>query len=222
MSSVQFTWSYSALKDYINCPRQYHQVRIVKSYTKKITHQITYGKEVHKALEDYVREGKPLLKNYEVYKSALDALITAPGRKYPEHEMALTLDKQPCGFNDEGRWVRGIADLLIVDEDHAYIIDYKTGSDKYPDIKQLRLMALMVFAHFPEVNTIKVGLLFIVRGSFVDEAYERKDIDSLWDSFSDDLTRMKISMETDVWNPNPTPLCGWCPVQTCEYYRERR
>ena len=109
-----------------------------------------------------------------------------------------------------------------MDEDHAYIIDYKTGSDKYPDIKQLRLMALMVFAHFPEVNTIKVGLLFIVRGSFVDEAYERKDIDSLWDSFSDDLTRMKISMETDVWNPNPTPLCGWCPVQTCEYYRERR
>ena len=221
MSSVQFTWSYSALKDYINCPRQYHQVRILKAYTKKNTQQILYGKEVHKALEDYVREGKPLLKNYEVYKPTLDALLETSGIKYPEHEMALTVDGAPCGFYDNNRWVRGVADLIIVDDDHAFIVDYKTGSDRYPDLKQLKLMALMTFAHFPEVNFIKAGLLFIVRNSFVNESYERKNIDLMWKSFDDDLTKLKISMETDIWNPNPTPLCGWCPVQTCEYRREK-
>jgi RecB family exonuclease len=47
--------------------------------------------------------------------------------------MALTLDRQPCGFYDKNRWVRGIADLLIINGEDAAVIDYKTGSEKYPD-----------------------------------------------------------------------------------------
>ena len=34
-----------------------------------------YGSEVHKALEDYVRDGKPLAKNYEFIKPTLDELV---------------------------------------------------------------------------------------------------------------------------------------------------
>jgi hypothetical protein len=117
--------------------------------------------------------------------------------------------------------VRGIVDLLIVDDDQGYIIDYKTGSDKYPDPKQLKLMALMAFAHFPQLQKIKAGLLFITRNSFVDESYTREQIAELWDNFRPDLLRLGSSMETDVWNPNPTPLCGWCPVKTCEFYKDR-
>jgi len=216
---TSFTWSYSSLKEYANCPRQYQHVRVLKTFTKSVTHQMTYGKEVHKALEDYVREGKSLPKNYEMYKPILDVLVEVKGVKYPEYEMALTIDKKPCGFNDSSRWVRGIADLVIIDGDHAFVVDYKTGNNKYPDLNQLKLMALMVFAHFPEVSVVKGGLLFILRNSFIDDVYERKNIDSLWADFAGDLERLRISMETDVWNPKPTPLCGWCPVKTCEYQR---
>jgi ATP-dependent exoDNAse (exonuclease V) beta subunit len=46
---------------------------------------------------------------------------------------------RPVRFKDDNRWVRGIVDLLIVDNDYAFIVDYKTGSHKYPDPKQLRL-----------------------------------------------------------------------------------
>ena len=102
------------------------------------------------------------------------------------------------------------------------LVDYKTGSNKYPDPKQLKLMALMTFAHFPEVQKIKAGLLFIVHNSFVDESYTRDQIENLWANFRPDLQRLQASYDTDVWNPNKTPLCGWCPVTTCEYYKERR
>jgi hypothetical protein len=135
--------------------------------------------------------------------------------------MALTPDKQPCEFNDAGRWVRGIVDLLIVDGDHAFIVDYKTGSNRYPDPKQLKLMALMTFAHFPKVNKIKAGLLFVMHESFMDEEYSRDQIPKLWNYFSTDLERLNISYENDIWNPNPTPLCGWCPVKSCEFHKER-
>lgn len=218
---MNFTWSFSSLKEYVNCPRQYQELKVLKRYEKKATEQMLYGTAVHKACEDYVGKGKPLEKNYLRFKPALDALVEIPGTKYPEHEMALTADKEPCGFKDENRWVRGIVDLLIVDGDQAYIVDYKTGSNRYPDPKQLKLMALMTFAHFPQVNKIKAGLLFVMHESFMDEEYSRDQIPKLWNYFSADLERLNISYENDIWHPNPTPLCGWCPVKSCEFHKER-
>jgi CRISPR/Cas system-associated exonuclease Cas4 (RecB family) len=218
---MNFTWSFSALKEYVNCPRQYQELKVLKRYEKKATEQMLYGTVVHKACEDYVAEGKPLEKNYQRFKPVLDSLIAIPGTKYPEYEMALTRDKEPCGFKDENRWVRGIVDLLIVDGDHAFIVDYKTGSNRYPDPKQLKLMALMTFAHFPEVRVIKAGLLFVMHESFIEEQYTRDQIPKLWNYFSTDLERLNISYENDIWNPNPTPLCGWCPVKSCEFHKER-
>jgi len=149
---TDYTWSYSSLKQYQNCPRQYHEIRVLKNYIVKENDAMIYGKEVHKALEDYVRDGVELAKNYQRFKSSVDALINIPGEKYPEYEMALTHNKEPCEFDSENRWVRGIVDLLIIDGDYAFIVDYKTGSNKYPDPKQLKLMALMTFTYFPEVQ----------------------------------------------------------------------
>jgi hypothetical protein len=218
---MNFTWSFSALKEYVNCPKQYQELKILKRYEKQPTEQMLYGTVVHKACEDYVAEGKPLEKNYQRFKPVLDSLVAIPGTKYPEHEMALTADKQPCGFRDNDRWVRGIVDLLIVDGDYAFIVDYKTGSNRYPDPKQLKLMALMTFAHFPEVNKIKAGLLFVMHESFMDEEYTRDQIPKLWKYFESDLERLNHSYENDVWQANPTPLCGWCPVKSCEFHKER-
>lgn len=218
---MEFTWSFSSLKDFINCPRQYHEVKVLKRVEKSTTKQMLYGTEVHKACEDYVGEGKPLPKNYQRFKKMLDSLIEIPGIKLPEHKMALDTYKRPASF-DEGYWVRGIADLLIVDGGTAYVVDYKTGNNKYPDLKQLKLMGLMVFSHFPEVETVKAGLLFVMHDSFMPEEYQRNDVDDLWKIFEPDLERLKSAYDTDVWQPNPTPLCGWCPVKTCEFYKERR
>jgi hypothetical protein len=178
-----------------------------------------YGTEVHKALEDYVKDGKELALNYLRFKGAVDELIAIPGDKYPEYEMALFKDKTPCAFDDPTRWVRGIVDLLIVDGDYAFIVDYKTGSNRYPDPKQLRLMSLMTFAHFPQVNKIKAGLLFVMHNTFITEEYKREDIEKSWGKFEGPLTRLDKAFETNVWPCNPTPLCGYCPVKTCDYHR---
>jgi len=214
-----FTWSYSSLKEYQNCPKKYHEIRVLKNYTVKETEQMRYGTEVHKALEDYVRDGVELAKNYQRFKPFVDKLISIPGEKYCEYEMALTYNREPCDFKSEDRWVRGIADLVIVDGDYAFIVDYKTGSNKYPDPKQLRLMALMLFTYFPDVKKIKAGLLFVMKNSFVSEEYHRKDMDKSWAMFEQPLKRLETSYDNNKWQANPTPLCRWCPVQSCEFNR---
>jgi CRISPR/Cas system-associated exonuclease Cas4 (RecB family) len=216
---AQYTWSYSALKEYENCPKKYYEIRVAQNYTVIPSEQMIYGTEVHKALEDYVKDGKELAVNYLRFKPAADALIDIPGEKYPEYEMALFRDKTPCDFADSNRWVRGIVDLLIVDGDYAFIVDYKTGSSKYPDPKQLRLMSLMTFAHFPNVNKIKAGLLFVMHGSFVTEEYTRDELDKSWAKFDGPLGRLDNSYDNNVWPPNPTPLCKYCPVKSCDFNR---
>jgi hypothetical protein len=217
---MSYTWSFSSLKDYLNCPRQYHEVKVLRNFTKPATKEMLYGSAVHKACEDYVGADVPLAKNYEQFKPLLDTLKDIPGVRYLEHQMALDKDKNVCSYG-KGYWVRGIVDFMVVDGDTAHIIDYKTGSSKYADPKQLRLMALMAFASFPEVQTIKAALLFIVRDGFTEETYKRDDIPTLWEGFHKDLKQLDVSYDTGVWNPKSTPLCGYCPVKTCEYHKER-
>lgn len=214
-------WSFSGLKDFKNCPKQYQEVKLLQNFKKSVTHQMLYGTEVHKALEDYVRDGTPLAYNYKRFQPVADALLDIPGTRYPEYKMALTYNKAPCGFDDPEYWVRGIVDLLIVDGDTAHIVDYKTGSAKYPDPNQLKLMAAMTFAHFPEVEFIKAGLVFVMHEVFVDEQYRRSEIPKLWQPFEHTLALLRISHETGNFVANPTPLCGWCPVDTCKFHKTK-
>lgn len=211
-------WSFSSLKQYANCPRQYHEVKVLQNFRTNVSTQMQYGTDVHKALEEYTRDKIELPQNYKKFQPLVDTLMEIPGRKFFEYKMALTKDKIPCDFDDENYWVRGIADLLIVDEDTAFIVDYKTGSNRFPDPKQLKLMALMVFEIFPHVMTVKGGLLFVAHNSFVPEVYHRGHIDSYWQVFWPDLQRLRLSYEVNNWSPNPSKLCGWCPVTTCNFH----
>lgn len=219
--SKPIQWSYSGLKDFVNCPRQYHEVKVLKRFQKKATQQMLYGTAVHSALEHYVKDGTPLAKNYQHYQKQLDPLREMPGEKFPEHQMALRADRSVCGFKDADYWVRGIADLLVVDDELGFIVDYKTGSNKYPDPKQLQLMALMAFEHFPQLEHVRAGLLFVAHEHFVTSEYAKRDKEKLWADFAAPLERLRLCYDNDVWQATPTPLCGWCPVNTCEFHKVR-
>ena len=218
---ILIKWSFSGLKDFSNCPKQYHEVKILQKYTKNVTSQMLYGTEVHRALEEYARDGKELADFYKPYKKHIDALMEIPGQRYIEQKFALKEDRvTPCAFDDPEYWVRGIDDFMVINGDTADIIDYKTGSKKYPDLKQLKLMALMTFAHFPEVEFVNAGLMFVVHNAFMDESYQRKDIQKLWGAFTTELHRMEHSYKSNVWPATPTPLCRWCPVEDCQFQKD--
>lgn len=213
------SWSYSSLKQFKTCPKQYYEIRVAKNFKSQDNADSLYGKEVHKALEEYVKDKKPLPKNYEHFRKMIDPLLDIQGTKYCEYEMALDADLNPCDFTAENYWVRGIADLLIVDGDTAFIVDYKTGKPTYADPNQLKLMALMVFAKFPEVQRIKSGLMFISYNSFFPEEYTRAASSELWESFRNDLNRLSVAYDNSIWPASPTGLCKrYCPVSTCKYY----
>lgn len=217
MSAVK--WSHSALKDYEGCARRYHEVKVLKNFPFTETVHTRYGLQVHKAAEDYVRDGTPIPDEYKFMRPIMDSLMRKEGRKIPEYEMGLREDLSPCGFKDADVWVRGIADLLIIDDDNlkAWVVDYKTGNDRYPDRDQLVLMSLMTFAHFPHIRQVNSALLFVVKNSIVKQKMSRDDIEANWWKYRERTARLEKSFAADVWNPTQSPLCGWCPVRSCEH-----
>ena len=216
----QVTWSHSGLKQYENCPRQYNEVKVLKRYPREETDQTLYGTKLHEQCELHIRDGRPLDPNFAFLQPTLDSLKSMPGRKYPEYEMALTSDLRVCNFEAPEYWVRGIADLIVVDDDNltARVFDYKSGGDKYPDTSQLELMALMIFKHFPHIRHVTGGLLFVLRGTVHRCKIRVEDADAIWWKYRERVARIEQSYATGVWNPKSSGLCKkYCIVQSCEF-----
>lgn len=222
MKPAVVRWSHSSLKDYEGCARRYHQVKVLQKYPFQETDATRYGTQVHEALEFYIRDGKPLPEIYAQFQPVVDALMKKPGRRLAEYEMALDKDLVPCKWNAANAWVRGIADVLIIDDDNltAWIADWKTGNNRYPDRDQLVLMSLMVFQHFPHIRKCNSALLFIVKNDMVRLQMLRDQADKAWQKYRERTARLEASFETDVWNPTASPLCRWCAVKQCEYHPE--
>ena len=216
---MNLRWSHSALKDFEGCARRYYEVKVLKKYPFPDTEQIRYGKQFHEAAEFYIKQDTPLPPQFMYAKDVLDALKAKPGRKLCEFEMALREDLSPCDWEAGDAWVRGVADLLIVNDDNltAHVVDYKTGNNKYPDRDQLVLMSLMVFVHFPHIRHVKSALLFVVKNDMVRQAMSREEADAHWWKYRERIARLAACHANDVWNPTQTPLCGWCAVRDCEF-----
>jgi RecB family exonuclease len=113
--------------------------------------------------------------------------------------------------------------LLVVDGHRAWCVDYKTGKNaRYADTKQLDLLAGAVFSHFPEVTTIKSSLIYVVSGNLIPKKHVITERSQYLAVFNEQLDRLDAAMENGVWNAKTSPLCGWCPVTTCEHWRPRR
>lgn len=219
---AKVTWSHSSLKDFEGCARRYHQVKIMKMYPFVETDATRYGNQLHKAAELYVGDGTPLPKQFEYIKDTLDALIKKPGRKLAEYKMTLREDLTPTEWFAKDAWVRGVADLLIIDDDNltAWVVDYKTGNNKYPDRDQLRLMSIMVFKHFPHIRKVNSALLFVVKNDMVKHSMSVDEMDAEWWKYRERVSRIASCIDNDVWNPTRTPLCGWCPCTGCEFHKK--
>ena len=214
-----YTWSYSSISLFQQCPRKYYRLRVAKDIVEPPQQHLIYGTDVHKAAEDYVCKGIDLPAKYSAFKNMLDTLKKIPGEKHCEYEMGLTKDLEPCAFKAPDVWFRGIADLLVIDGDSAHIIDYKTGkSSQYADTKQIELLALLTFKHFRQVKTIKAGLVFLVATDLVKAKFEESVQQSAWQRWMPEIQRLESAFQTNVWNPKPNFTCRkFCAVVDCEH-----
>lgn len=221
-------WSHSALSQFSNCPRQYHEIKVLKRVVEPQGEAMIWGNRVHEAMEMYLKANflspgfDGLSPEFEMYRGYLNAILKVPGDMYVEHEMSLDTNLNPCDKFAPDVFVRGICDVLHVDGVEARAMDHKTGKRKQ-DSKQMKLMALLIFAHFPAVQRVRVGFFWLKTGDRDTDRFLRADIPALWQEFLPELKQWKQAFATDTWQPRQSGLChGWCPVTSCEFWRPKR
>lgn len=215
-------WSYSSLKLFETCPKKYHAERITKEVPFSDTDATLYGKELHTAAELYIKEGTPIDPRFAFIQPYLDKLNGIAGDKYCEIKLGVKKNDGrlvACDFFDPDVWFRGVADLVIIDGEKAYVVDYKTSkSARYADTRQLALMAAALFLKYPEIKKIKTSLLFVVSKDFIKEDFMADWGLNVFSELNGLLEQRAKAYENDVWNPIPNGLCRrWCKVLSCAH-----
>lgn len=220
MEHPHVKWSYSALSSFEKCPRQYNETRVKRAFQVS-SPQIDLGNKIHKYFEDRVRDGTPFPPEWAHYEQIILGFLSLPGTAYPEHQVKIDERGLPATKGKWDYWVTAFLDLFIINEAEgiAFNIDWKTGKSAYADTEQLKVGALLIFATYPNIHTVKSCLLFVKDGLPIEATYTRDAIVSYWEHIMPQYTRLKTARSTGVFNPKPSGLCKVCPVKTCEHYR---
>jgi PD-(D/E)XK nuclease superfamily len=215
--------SHSALEAIQNCPRQYHEVKILKHFKDDKSEAALWGDRMHKVFETYLTGSNELPSEFETYRGYLDAILSVNGEMYVELKMAIDTLLSPCDFF-AGRSIffRGVCDVLHVNGRFGKAIDHKSGKRKV-NSKQMRRMAILIFYHFKEVDEVKVAFMWLKEGKRDSETFKRSDLTSLWLDTLPDLKYYADTFAQDTWPPRQSGLCkAHCPVTSCEFNGRNR
>ena len=220
-------WSHSRLNALITCPRQFHAVKVVKRIPDQINTAADWGDTVHKAIDLWIRTGiwNDIL---NPFKARLDEVksLSLGFRVMSENDFTIDKRFQPCSPTDwDTVWCRAKLDLLLVHDEKKFAImkDWKTGKVKHDD-EQLILYALLAFIYLPHINVIHCSYEWLKAGSVSPtKTCHRFDIPAMWQTLMPKLEEYVRTYREEDWRPKPSGLCrGWCPVNDCEYWSEKK
>jgi len=88
--------------------------------------------------------------------------------------------------------------------------------------RQASEYALLIFHHFPEIKTIEFKFIWSDVEGRTEDVYhfdKERDTVNLHETMLATPTKIQYSMDNDLWEPNPSGLCGkYCEVEDCEYH----
>lgn len=225
--------SFSRLSCFEQCPAKFDYLYNSKTVKDQDNEHTLYGTRVHTGLELYGRmmggdanaEAELALaggeQDWGPHRGMVEKIIARPGDKYFEYQMAIDAAKQPCEWFAKEVWLRGIADVLIIDGDSAWCGDWKTGKVK-DNPTQMQVFALMVFAHFPLVQRVKASFIWLNHNEISTTEYTRSMVPALWGALGPRFAAVQDAVDLGVFKAKPTGLCGWCPAkQICPQARRR-
>jgi len=214
------SFSHTALKDFANCPMAFYHKRILKDVVFVQGDAAKWGETVHKAFEDRIRLGTPLPFTLDVYEPLLKPF---DGKKHRvELQMAVNEKLEPVDWLAPDAWLRGIADVLVwLDDSTVWLGDWKTGKRR-PDFDQLKIFSLLVWQHYPEIQTCNTSFIWVKDKKIDSEVFKREKSNELWSQVMGKIRRVYAAVEANNFPANPTGLCGWCDVKRqkgCAYAR---
>lgn len=226
ITTPKFTWSYSALNDFENCPLGFAHKRFYRDNPPEPERDyLIDGNLKHKAFEKALK-GEALFANEEdairPYMHYVDALKNASvgGELHAEMQMCLNEQLKPTDWFGVDAWGRGVIDVCIIKGDEVWIYDWKTGKPK-EDPTQLKVFCAFLGILRPELQTFTAKCIWLKdpkAGNIVK--LTRSDLVGVWQELLGRVTRMRQAWDSEVWAAKPSGLCPYCGfVDRCQYRR---
>lgn len=226
--------SFTKIETFETCPRQYAEKFIWKTVPYKETPTTRWGNQVHKAMEDYVLNGKPITdKSIKPFASVGDALIAKENNLHDrgilvrplfgEQEWACDLTmRQHSWFDNNGVFLRGKADCGMGTQNTLFLYDYKTGKGSNPKPEQLELMGLMAMAQSnlvpPTVKKIDGTLLYLEARKTVPFSMPTVEYKERWVKWVKRAFVILDAYQRDSFPEKQSGLCRkWCDCFDCPF-----
>lgn len=228
-------WSYTALAQFENCPRQYWLAKVSKQLPFVETEAIKDGNTQHAFLENRLTKKEPLpehLQRVEPLFTLLERGVQAGKIKDVQAELEFVFDRNlkmihvygqrsPKPFFMKGAWLRAKFDLLVLKDDKtALITDWKFGKFR-PAADQLELFAGIAFKALPALEMVKTSfsyprlnqvknMTFFRQGAEEAEDVSGKSEADIWGEWLGRVQRLDDAYAANNWPCRPSGLCGWC------------
>lgn len=220
LTGKKFPLSYSKADCFRQCPHKFEKLHVEKSVMDTGSDATRYGERVHKSLERYGKSGDPshLTRETEQWKGIVDNILRREGEKFFELKMAIDADHNKVEWFSKKTWFRAIADVLIIDGETAYYVDWKTGKVK-DDMTQLMISAAMVFFLYPQVKTVKGAFVWLAYDQVTGATYNREHLDVMWERLCAQFDKVQEAIDLGVFEAKPSRLCNWCAAQDVCIYK---
>lgn len=215
--------TYTFYNAYENCAHKAYHQYVAKTYPYVETPEMKWGNDVHTALE-YRLTGRAQLPQNMLAAEPVCQTIDQLPQEYPqktEYRLGMTAKGEMCDYFANEVWFRGKSDWSVRAMGSAWILDWKTGNPREEPF-ELETNALLLKINHMELDTI-VGQYFWMKTGQIGLRYT---LTRFGVTFAR-LQRIRGEMEAlqasgQPWPKKKNPLCGWCPVVSCEHNKPAR
>lgn len=222
-----FSWSFSALNSFENCPLSYAGKSFYYTSPFVESEAMMWGNRVHNCSEQAIKVGKENVNEPELI-TQIEPYITTfmdSGHKI-EAELEIVLNKdmkrltgKKAWFSKEA-WFRCKLDVLLTRGKEAFYYDWKTGKKVKDEADQLKLGCAALSVIRPELEKFTGKLIFtghkvVTGGCNLDKA----GVQEVWADLLPRVKRMEDAWRSEVWVAKPSGLCPWCSQINCSSRR---
>lgn len=206
-------YSYTMLNNYANvCPHQTWRRYVKKDQPYVESEAMKWGNAVHTALE-YRLGGKPLPPDMQQWEPIIAAF---DGRgATAEQKLGITRNSKTCDFFDAEVFFRGKVDVMLINGNTAYIMDWKTGNSNYESAFELETNALLVYCKHPHLTRI-VGSYAWLKENRLGQMYDLSNVGNTWNVMNVLIKQFEADLAAVNWEKRKSGLCGYCSVKDCE------
>ena len=216
--------TYSLYNQLENCPHKAYHIYVLKDVPYVESPEMKWGNDVHSALEHRIADGTPLPETMTAAEPTAATLHRLKDRfdVHVEQKIGMSASGEPCDFWSADCWFRGKLDVSVINDDFkaAWLLDWKTGKVREEPF-ELECQALLTKVNHPDLDLI-CGNYFWLQTGKEGHRYTLGDHDKVFGKLHDLRDELETYAEKGDWPKRKNPLCGWCPVMSCENNKSHR